>query len=240
MSMVKKSAAKLLANPGVVLKTNRVGSQLEYLEDAKVGETIQFHYTAGSEDGVRTVLVQKVNVDSEGIEGMTKERDGSYRSYLDKNRVDDVEVVSPFVEALAPPAPVASPNKNVNRVRFDAARSTLLASLTAEQIATLYKQHVAKDSLAVSYDKVTGEIVVETKPVKPNFHAPKPNSTAEFAITGPGGTLQFFPYAKGANGVGLNFVEAGKNSHYDGVNGFDSRTPTPEKLLELLKKTLGV
>lgn len=235
MSMVKKSAAKLLANPGVDLNVSRVGQRLDYLENAKVGETIQFHYTAGSEDGVRTVLVQKVNVDSEGIEGITKEREGSYRSYLDKNRVDDVEVVSPFVEAnKVAPAPAA----NKSRVRFDAARQTLLASLTAEQIATLYKEHVAKDSLAVSYDKATGEIVVETKPVEPKFGIPLPHSTAAFSITGPGGTLQFYPYEKGANGVGLSFIPAGKNNAYDD-GGYDNRFATPKDLLVQLKKTLG-
>lgn len=243
MSMVKKST--LLKNPGVDLNVSRVGQRLDYLENAKVGETIQFHYTAGSEDGVRTVLVQKVNVDSEGIEGMTKERDGSYRSYLDKNRVDDVEVVSPFVEAnkVAPaPAPVvASPKKNTNRVRFDAARQTLLASLTAEQIATLYKQHVAKDSLAVSYDKATGEIVIETKPVEPKYVVSTTGGIgAAFAVTGPGGTLTFYPYERGRDGVGLNFVPAGKKDAYSGDGGFDSRHTTPAKMLELLKKTLGV
>lgn len=220
-----------LKNPGVTLNVSRVGKRLDYLEEALVGETIQFDYCAGSEDGMRTVLVQKVNKDTEGVEGMTQERDGSYRSYLDKNREGTVTVVAPFVEV--------SDSNPKNRVRFDAARSTLLASLTAEQIAELYKQHVAKDSLAVSYDKATGEIVVENKPVEPKFGIPLSGSTAAFSVSGPGGTLQFYPYEKGANGVGLSFIPTGKKNSYDD-GGYDSRFATPKDLLELLKKTLGV
>lgn len=215
---------KQLENPGVKLDVSRVGRTVPYLEDARVGETIRFVYQGGSEDATRTVLVQAV--EGEGVKGATLERDGAFRSYLDRNRVGSVAIVSPFVkdsEASATPVLVE------NRVRFDAAKSALLAVLTAEQLAELYKQHVAKDSKGVTYDANKGELVVKTDPPPATFNTERFRED-RFHIANNGKKLEIFLYA--GNKVGIDH-------HANGSMAFTSSNVTPQILLDELKKLLA-
>lgn len=157
----------VIAKPqDIHLDVSRVGQQLTYLEDAQVGETIQFHYTGGSGPGLRTVLVQKVDSRAEVIEGITLERDGQYRRYSD-NEATQIYVVQPFVSDEQPTAvvvPSVQPAVNSQLVRFDAARDAIAAKLTAEQITELYAKYIVGDDATVSYDANTGSVVVTPKP----------------------------------------------------------------------------
>lgn len=222
-----------LANPGVKLDVSRVGKSVSYLEDANVGETIQFEYQGGSDvGGTRTVLVQAV--EGEGIKGATLERDGAFRSYLDRNRIGTVAIVSPFVkdkDAEVAPAPAIVGSLVENRVRFDAAKSALLAVLTAEQLAALYQQHVAKDSKGVSYDASKGELVVKTEPPKPTFHKGSITEAHKFGVKGPKGTVNVFVYEGGQIGI----------DHDDnkGHRVFAARSVTPADLAKALSEVLA-
>lgn len=130
---------------------SRVGTEVYYVEDVKVGETVSFHYDAGSEPGgERTVTVLKI--DGYGaLEGSTKERGGEYRRYLSEHIEGPILIVSEAKSADA---------GNTRRVRFDEAGEALLASLSGEQLAELYAQHVAVAGDGAEFDPQTGDVVV--------------------------------------------------------------------------------
>lgn len=230
---VDVAESEKLANPGVKLDLSRVGKTISYLEDAHVGETIQFEYDGGSTPGeVRTVLVQVI--EGEGIKGATLERDGDFRSYLDRNRVGIVTITDPFTkDAEVSPVPAKAVGGLVeNRVRFDAAKAALLAVLTAEQLASLYQQHVAKDSKGVSYDSAKGELVVKTEPPKPTFEKGGDTSAHSFTVKGPNGTVEVYVY-EGGKQVGI--------AHTDktGKHVRDTRNVKPEDLANSLNEVLA-
>lgn len=232
-SKVASTSAKL-ENPGVKLDTSRVGQKFHFLENARVGETIRFSYDGGSNPGgIRTVLVQAV--EGEGVKGATLERDGAFRSYLDRHRTGMMEVVAPFTKDIASvPAVAPSPAKVVgglveNRVRFDAAKSALLAVLTAEQLAALYQQHVAKDSKGVSYDSAKGELVVKTTPPPASFDTER-RSASRFTVKNGDGKRKAEIFLYSGNMIGVDGY---------GISFTSSVSVTPAKLLEILQEVLA-
>ena len=145
---------------GLTLRVDRVGETVTYGEDIVPGETVRFDYDGGS-GGERNVLV--VKVDDEGFEGLTLERDGDYRRYLDEKITgfDAILIVEPFVHAISPAGVDAVVSGNEKRVRFDEAGEALLASLSGEQLAQLYSEHVALIGKGAHFDADSGEVVVK-------------------------------------------------------------------------------
>lgn len=209
-----------------------VGTELEYLEDARVGETIRFYYTGGSENGERTVRVAKV--DGESIEGPTLEREGGYRRYNDYD-ASDIKIVAPFVLPGEEQAvPVADKAKYTGkggelRVNFADAQTKLLASLTGEQLAELYSRFVAVEGEGAVFDANKGEVVVKL---------PEPKYSQEY-----NGSVHYFRKGKallrihGYTGFG-NSLGIHRNDD-DGKDVFDSIHGNAETLYEQLGKFLG-
>jgi len=155
---------------GLQLDTRRVGEHVTYADELNPGETVSFIYSAGSEVSDRTVLV--VKVDGTGLEGLTLERDGGYRRYLDDFITSDISIVKPFVKSGNSPY---HSNNTEKRVRFDDAGTALLASLSGEQLADLYGQYVAVEGVGTIFDAKTGEVVVKL---------PEPESRVSDVILG--------------------------------------------------------
>jgi len=199
------------------VKSDRVGQSFVYADSAKVGETVRFNYTGGSEVGPRTVLV--VKVDDQGLEGLTLERDGGYRRYDDSSIDGRITVVAPFVGT-------SSGSTTERRVRFDDAGVALLASLTGEQLAELYGQYVSTEGVGTKYDANTGEVVVEL---------PEPSTSVKAVdnelriVNKAGKTLTIYLYTNIGNEVGL---------HNDD-NGYDNTRCTAEDIRDQLVEFLA-
>lgn len=143
-----------LVEDNAVEVEERVGSRHTYADEINVGEVVSFYYTSGSEPGTRTVTVAKV--DSDGLEGPTKERGGEYRRYLDNHIDGDILILSVPEED--------APAGDTLRVPFSEAGEKLLASLTGEQLAELYSQYVAVEGDGAEFDANSGEVVVLMPP----------------------------------------------------------------------------
>ena len=207
--------------PGSIsLDTSRVGKNLVYSDEVSPGETVRFSYYGGSEDGTRNVLV--VKVDSNGLEGLTLERDGEYRRYRDDNISGHLMVVEPFV------ATTPKDTAGIKRVRFDEAGDALLASLSGEQLADLYSKYVALEDDGAEFDAATGHVVV-TLP-QPKF--------SEFATI----SISDYPLViKNKNGNSFNlFLYPDKKQVGIYVDGdLNEENITPEQLRDELVKFLA-
>jgi len=204
------------------LDTSRVGEDVAYAESVNPGETVSFYYTAGSEVGNRTVLV--VKVDGEGLEGLTLERDGGYRRYLDRFISGQIQIVKPFIQSNGSPY---HSNSTEKRVRFDDAGVALLASLSGEQLADLYGRYVAVEGIGTKFDGNTGEVVVEL-----------PEVTSKFISSDKGlNTLRI----QNKDGVELRLHQYGDGSIglVNDLTGFNTTSPTPENLRDELVKLLA-
>lgn len=217
---------------------HEVGTDLSYLDDAKVGDTIRFYYGAGSEPGYRTVRVLKV--DSGAVEGPTLERDpnDNYRRYSDEH-ASDITVVAQFalpgdaVEVVTPEVGA----DNTLRVRFDDAGTKLLASLTGEQLAELYAKHVMVVGESAKFDEQTGEVVVKLpEPPKLEEQAMNDHQGSILTFTLGKKTLRIHTYTKDKYGSnwGLHSDDADKPGAY-----FDTRHPTLADLHRELGRFLG-
>ena len=209
---------------GMELLTDRVGEEFTYADELRVGETVKFRYSGGSEDGPRTVLVVKVYDGS--FEGLTLERDGGYRKYLDENvfGFNQFTIVEPFVKHT----PAVSGER---RVRFDEAGTALLASLTGEQLAELYDKHVAIEGIGTEFDAKTGEVVVKLPAPKVNkIEKVSCNSGSSHVIFRNTNDKQFALYLYGGDqGIGI---------HSD-VTGYDNCQSSIENLRDELVKFLA-
>lgn len=205
----------------MVLKVDRVGQSYIYGDDIVPGETVRFDYDGGSESGTRTVLV--VKVDNDGLEGLTLERDGGYRRYLNVNIGSRIDIVQPFIAQN----PVST--GNVKRVRFDDAGTALLASLSGEKLAELYGQYVALEGVGTEFDPQTGEVVVQLpEPVKSRFVTVR-GKTRDLEIQNKDGKI-FALYL---------YKDTGKVGFYNEVTGENNSNCTPEELRDSLVKFLA-
>lgn len=227
---------------GVVLLADRVGFATSTADKLKIGETVKFNYSSGSENGPRTVLVLKVDYDH--IEGLTLERDGEYRSYkrgvnMSNPRIhgkDLYVVVKPFVKqpevAVVPVAAPASVSGDQRRIRFDEAGAALLASLSGEQLAELYGKYGTVDGINSRFDSATGEVVVDLPKPKVNkftkVYYKAGNLNSDLTITNKNGDkFELYLYSDGTVGI------------HNSVNGFDKTDNTPEMLRDQLVKFLA-
>lgn len=218
--------------PNVIIDPSRAGKSVVRCDDVKVGETVRFVYTAGSEVGERNVLVVKVGYRS--FEGPTLERDGGYRKYLDQDIADDrsledhgpILIVEPFVKV----DPVST--GNVKRVRFDEAIEALAASLTGEQLAALYLQYVALRGDDAEFDPATGEVVV-------TLPEPKVNKFTKTGHSAFGPDLEITNTNGKKFGIYLYGVETGEIGIHNEVTGTDNSNATPEVLRDELVKFLA-
>lgn len=208
---------------GLTLKVDRVGQVVTYGDEVVPGETVRFDYYGGSGEGERNVLV--VKVDSDGLEGLTLERDGEYRRYADdKISVrSDITIVEPFVHAISPAGVDAVVSGNEKRIRFDEAGEALLASLTGEQLAELYDKHVALIGEGARFDSDSGEVVVKLPEVKSKFEVRSEYFTIQ---NKKGENLMVFLYPYSQE-IGLN------------VGDLDDESVTPEVLRDELVKFLA-
>ncbi len=212
---------------GLVLRTDRVGGSVTYGDDIFPGETVRFDYDGGSERGERNVLV--VHVDDEGFEGLTLERDGDYRRYLDANieGLYDIHIVEPFIRQENDEV-----NTNEKRIRFDEAGEALLASLSGEKLAELYLEHVALRGDDASFDSTTGEVVVQLPEVQtPKFEL---FSNSFLIVNKRGDKLRVFIYPNDDEPVGFDKIDVNGN-----LVNIPSSDWTPEFLRDELVKFLA-
>lgn len=216
----------------VAVKNDRVGESLEYLEDARIGETLHFYYTGGSSEGYRTVRVQKV--DSDVVEGACKERNGDYRRFKHED-ASSITVVAPFLLPGESALPVKV-NAGELRVRFDEAGEKLISSLPASVLAELYGKYVAVEGEGVTYDEQRGEVVVKLpEPPKLELTAVKDHQGAFLKATLGKKLFRIHTYTGGGETLGVHF----DNGEYRGNDSFDSRHATLEDLHTQLGKFLG-
>lgn len=201
------------------LRTDRVGNYVTYGDEVRVGETVRFTYSGGSEVGPRTVLV--VKVDNNGLEGLTLERDGGYRRYDDGQINGDIQIVEPFINSH-----VGSTSEK--RVRFDDAGIALLASLSGEQLAELYGKYVSVDGVGTEFDGSTGEVVVKL---------PEPSNSMK-AIVGEGDYRIEVVNTSGEK-LDLFLYENGQLGIYNSQNGFNEGEVTVEQLRDQLVEFLA-
>jgi hypothetical protein len=215
---------KLDLPAGLKLDLRREGEGLDYLSDARIGETVNFIYNGGSDPGgTRTVLVQ--HRDRDGVAGMTKERDGEYRRY-DSGKAEEIDVVEPFVEYgdsdlvtddVAKSDAVVASVDNVVVVRFDDAGDRLLQAIDGETLAKLYLEHVAREAESATFDANTGNVVVKLKP--------KANKVVKME----GDSRVYFENKRGERFTQYVHSE-GKLGYEDSGTGEDEYDVTPEQL----------
>jgi hypothetical protein len=206
----------------VNLDTSRVGQEVSSFDDVVVGETVRFDYSGGSEYGTRNVLV--LRVDDGALEGITLERDGGYRRYLNHYVDSNIFIVKPFVKV---PAEV---NGHVKRIRFDEAGAGLLASLTGDQLASLYAQYVAVEGDGAEFDPQTGEVVVRLPEVpKSRFVIPDSDYNGDLLIQKADGSEFRLYIHTGGNSIGV----------LNSVTGLDETSLTPEQVRDELVKFLA-
>lgn len=220
---VKNPIIQVQLPEGIILQTDRVGESFTFTDETRVGETVRFRYSGGSEDGERNVLV--VKVDSDSLEGLTLERDGGYRKYTDDNIHGDILVVEPFVEA----GNKVAPSGNVKRVRFDDAVAALVASLEGEQLAELYGRYVATEGDGTTFDADTGEVVVMLPAPANKFTVNGDNGGPSLTLTNKNGKLFHLYLYDEYNEVGIA----------NEVTGLDEGEITPEQLIDELVKFLA-
>jgi hypothetical protein len=206
----------------VNLDTSRVGQEVSSFDDVVVGETVRFDYSGGSEYGTRNVLV--LRVDDGALEGITLERDGGYRRYLNHYVDSNIFIVKPFVKV---PAEV---NGHVKRIRFDEAGAGLLASLTGDQLASLYAQYVAVEGDGAEFDPQTGEVVVRLPEAKTKFLTVSNLPEQPILVVRPDGK-QFKLYLYENDDYPIGIV--------NDVTGLNSTEVTPEILRDELVKFLA-
>jgi hypothetical protein len=205
----------------VNLDTSRVGQEVSSFDDVVVGETVRFDYSGGSEYGTRNVLV--LRVDGGALEGITLERDGGYRRYLNHYVDSNIFIVKPFVKV---PAEV---NGHVKRIRFDEAGAGLLASLTGDQLASLYAQYVAVEGDGAEFDPQTGEVVVRLPEAKTKFLAVSNLEEPILIVRPDGKQLKLYLYENSDYPIGI------VNEETD----LDITDVTPEILRDELVKFLA-
>jgi len=205
----------------VNLDTSRVGQEVSSFDDVVVGETVRFDYSGGSEYGTRNVLV--LRVDDGALEGITLERDGGYRRYLNHYVDSNILIVKPFVKV---PAEI---NGRVKRIRFDEAGAGLLASLTGDQLASLYAQYVAVEGDGAEFDPQTGEVVVRLPEAKTKFLAVSNLEEPILIVRPDGKQLKLYLYENSDYPIGI------VNEETD----LDITDVTPEILRDELVKFLA-
>lgn len=197
---------------GVSLDVSRLG---EYIasDEVEVGETVRFDYFDGE---TRNVLVTSTN--NVGFKGLTLERDGNYRSYLNRKIYRSIKVVQPFVHET---------KKGFKRVRFDEAGDALLASLSGEQLAELYGKYVALEGDGAGFDSVSGEVVVKL---------PEPSSAKFIRVENTDYPLVI---AKGNRHFNLFLYQKKQEVGICVDGGLNEENITPEQLRDELVKFLA-
>lgn len=198
------TAVAVKAPAGVKLDRSRVNGELDSLSDARVGETLDFVYTRGSNPySTRRVLVCRVN-HGKGVEGIDQERDGEWRNFLDEY-AENIDIVEPFAEEN-----VESVNpSNEVRVRFDEASERLANSITGEKLAELYLQYVATEGESARYDADSGEVVVTLPAPQNSVYKVAGNSSVQFRNKR-GDVLTQYLYDDGR--IGVDAYENGRLS----------------------------